>query len=230
MDKKENVVAIIPARGGSKGILKKNIKELNKKPMIAYIIECVLKAKKVDRVIVSTDDKKIAEIAKKYGAEVPFIRPVELSGDTVLTAPVLQHCVGWLEKHENYKIDIIVLVYATSPLLQTEKIDEGLEKIYGRPGIDSVTSMVVDDKYHWKREGNKLIRIYPHKIMRRQDMDPLLRENGALYIMRKNLLTKTGDYIGGNVDYIIMNKKDSWDIDNEEDLKIVESLMNKKDS
>ncbi len=225
MGKKENIVAIIPARGGSKGIPRKNLKLLGGKPLIAHIIESSLKVPEISRVIVSTDDEEIAKVAKKYGAEVPFMRPEELSGDKVLTAPVLQHTVDWLKENENYNTDIIVLVYATSPLLKSEKISEALQKIEGKPKVDSVVSLVSDDKYHWKKIDGKLVRIYPHKIMRRQDMDPYLRENGALYIIRQKILAETGDYIGGNIDYVIMNDKDSWDIDTEHDLKIIEALM-----
>ncbi|MEK6925706.1 MAG: acylneuraminate cytidylyltransferase family protein [Nanoarchaeota archaeon] len=225
MGKKENIVAVIPARGGSKGIPRKNLKLLEGKPLIAHIIETALKVPEIDRVLVSTDDWEIAKVAKKYGAEVPFMRLEELSGDTVLTAPVLQHSVDWLKENENYNTDIIVLVYATSPLLKSEKISEALKKIEGKPEVDSVVSLVLDDKYHWKKVDGKLVRIYPNKIMRRQDMDPYLRENGALYIMRKKILEETGNYIGGNIDYVMMKEKDSWDIDTEHDLRIIEALM-----
>ena len=225
----ENVVAIIPARGGSKGIPRKNLKPLLGKPLMAHIIENAFGAGNIDRVIVSTEDEEIAQVAKKYGAEVPFTRPEELAGDKVLTTPVLQHAVDWLKENEDYDADIVVLLYATSPLLRAEKIREAVEKIKGKPEVDSVVSLVIDDKYHWKEQDGKLVRIYPHKIMRRQDMDPYLIENGAIYIIRKEKMKETGDYIGGNIKYIIMDKKDSWDIDEEGDFKIVEALIEKRD-
>jgi len=221
----ENVVAIIPARGGSKGIPRKNLRPLMGKPLMSHIIENALKVKEIDRVIVSTEDEEIAEVAKKYGAEVPFMRPEKLAGDKVLTAPVLQHAVDWLKENENYNADIVVLLYATSPLLRAEKIREAVEKIKNKPEVDSVVSLVNDDKYHWKEEAGKLVRIYPHKMVRRQDMDPYLIENGAIYIIRKEKLKETGDYIGGNIKYILMDKKDSWDIDDDEDFEIVEKLI-----
>jgi len=120
-----NTVAIIPARGGSKGIPRKNIKELCEKPLITYIIETALRVEELDRVIVSTEDKEIAEVAKKCGAEVPFMRPEELARDETPTLPVLQHAVKYLEEKENYKPDIVVLLYATSPLLKHERVSEG---------------------------------------------------------------------------------------------------------
>ncbi len=225
--KKEKIIAIIPARGGSKGIPRKNLKLINRKPLLAYPIEAALGVEEIDRVIVSTDDDEIAETAKKFGAEVPFMRPEELSGDEVLTVPVLQHAVDWLKENENYDADIIILLYATSPMLTSGKIKEGIEKINGHNDVDSVVSVCKDDKYHWKEEGGKLIRFYPMEIMPRQMMTPLLRENGALYIVRKEIMKKTGRYIGGNIRYILMKEKETWDIDTEEDFEIIEELMKK---
>ena len=117
MDKK--IIAIIPARGGSKGIPRKNIKDLAGKPMISYIIESVKNIPDIERVIVTTEDDEIAEVAKKYGAEVPFKRPAELAEDEVATLPVLQHALEYLEKEEKYIPDYVLLVYPTSPLLSS---------------------------------------------------------------------------------------------------------------
>lgn len=228
MEKKENIVAIIPARGGSKGIPRKNLKQINGKPLIAYPIEAALKIPEIDRVIVSTEDEEIAEVSRKFGAEVPFKRPEELSGDKVLTVPVLQHVVEWLKEKENYNVDIVILLYATSPMLTSEKIKEGIEKINGKKDVDSVVSLCKDDKYHWKEIDGKLVRMHPDKIMRRQDMDTYLRENGALYIIRKEKMKETGNYIGGNIKYILMDEKDSWDIDTEDDFRIIGELMKKR--
>lgn len=228
MEKKENVVAIIPVRGGSKGIPRKNLKEINGKPLLAYPIEEALKVSEIDRVIVSTEDEEMAKVARELGAEVPFMRPKELAEDMVPTTPVLQHAVDWLKENENYDVDVVVLLYATSPMLTSEKIREGVKEIKGKKEVDSVVSMCKDDKYHWKVEEGKLDRFYPQEIVPRQMMKPLLRENGALYIVRREVMKKTGRYIGGNIKYIVMDEKDSWDIDEEGDLKIIEALMNKK--
>ncbi len=209
----EKIVAIIPARGGSKGIPRKNLKMLNGNPLIYYPIKAALGVKEIDRVIVSTEDEEIAAVAKELGAEVPFMRPKELSGDLVATAPVLEHVIKWLKENENYKVDIVILLYATSPMLTSERIKEGVKKIIGRKEIGSVVSLCKDDKYHWKLKDKKLSRFYPMEIVPRQLMDPLLRENGALYIVRKEILLDTGKYIGGNIDYVLMDEKESWDID-----------------
>jgi CMP-N,N'-diacetyllegionaminic acid synthase len=225
---KENIVVIIPARGGSKGIPRKNLKLLQGKPLLAYPIEEALKIPDISRVIVSTDDSEIAEVAKGYGAEVPFIRPEELSGDTVLTTPVLQHTVDWLKEHENFETDIVILLYATSPLLTSDKIQEGVDKIKNNLEVDSVVSGCKDDKYHWEIKENEVKRFYPDRIMYRQEMSPLFRENGALYIIRSKKMKETGNYIGGKIKHVFMDEKESWDIDEEADFEIVEALLRRK--
>jgi CMP-N-acetylneuraminic acid synthetase len=226
--KKENIIVIIPARGGSKGIIRKNLKKINGKPLLAYPIEAALKIKEIDRIIVSTEDEEISNTAKEFGAEVPFIRPKELSGDRVLTVTVLQHAIEWLKEYENYETEIVILLYATSPMITSDKIREGIGKIRNKKDVDSVVSVCKDDKYHWKEEHGKLKRHYPLEVKPRQMMIPLLRENGALYIVRKETMIKTKRYIGGNIEYILMNEKDSWDIDTEDDLEIIGNLMKKE--
>ncbi|MAZ43686.1 MAG: hypothetical protein CMF48_00710 [Legionellales bacterium] len=220
-----NVVAIIPARGGSKGIPRKNLQHLGGHPLISHIINTALKCKTISRVIVSTEDEEIAQTAKHYGAEVPFKRPESLAGDTVLTVPVLLHAAQWLLENSQWKPDIIVLLYPTSPLLKANVIDEGISILLNDPQTDSVASFCLDDKYHWQLESNSLQRVYPDKIMRRQDMSPLLIENGALYITRYEKMLETDSYIGGRVKPVLMNSKDSWDIDETSDFEIVDALL-----
>lgn len=121
-------VAIIPARGGSKRIPRKNIKMFYGKPMIAYSIETAKNSGLFDKIIVSTDDNEIADVARSYGAEVPFIRPKELSDDHTGTTPVIAHAIGMLEK-EGCKIDIACCIYATAPFVQPEFLCAGYEKL-----------------------------------------------------------------------------------------------------
>lgn len=121
-------VAIIPARGGSKRIPRKNIKEFFGKPMIAWSIDAALKSNCFDRIIVSTDDKKIAEIAKQYGAEVPFIRPAELSDDYAGTIPVIKQAIEWLNEHDKPP-RLVCCLYATAPFVNAEDIKQGLEQL-----------------------------------------------------------------------------------------------------
>ncbi len=219
-----NTVAIIPARGGSKGIPRKNIKELDRKSLISYVIENALKVGKLDRVIVSTEDKEIAEIAKKYGAEVPFIRPKELARDATPTLPVLQHAVKYLEEEENYKPDIVVLLYATSPLVKPKRISEGI-KMLKEGNFDSVLGVMEDRGHYWIETNNGYERLYPKTLKNRQFTKPLFKESGAIYICKREILMEKNTLVGGKIGFLKMNKKESIDIDDIIDFEIAEFLM-----
>src|SRR5262249_7126007 len=117
------VVAIVPARGGSKAIPRKNVRLLGGVPLIAYSIEAGLTARTVDRVIVSTDDEEIAAVARRFGAEVPFMRPAALAGDSTPDLPVFQHALDWLDAHEGYRPEIVVQLRPTSPLRPPDCVD-----------------------------------------------------------------------------------------------------------
>jgi N-acylneuraminate cytidylyltransferase len=121
-------ICVIPARGGSKRIPRKNIKAFNGKPIIAYSIEAALESNCFDQVIVSTDDDEIVEVAKKYGAKVPFIRPAELSNDYAGTIPVIKHTIEWLEEN-NYSIEDVCCLYATAPFIQSQTIFKSFQKL-----------------------------------------------------------------------------------------------------
>ena len=121
-------IAIIPARGGSKRIPRKNIKEFNGKPIIAYTIDAAFKSNCFDQVVVSTDDDEIAEVAKKYSAQVPFVRPDELSNDHVGTIPVIKHAIEWIENEKN-SIDNVCCLYATAPFLQSQIISKAFQQL-----------------------------------------------------------------------------------------------------
>ena len=135
----KKILGIIPARGGSKGIPKKNIAQLSGKPLIAYTINAALKSKLLTKVIVSTDDKKIADIAKEYGCEVPFIRPESLSGDDVLTYPVLKHAIEFLQENNHEKYDAILLLQPTSPFRSSKDIDNAINLL--SKDVDCVISI-----------------------------------------------------------------------------------------
>ena len=221
-----NTVAIIPARGGSKGIPRKNIKELCGKPLITYIIETALRVEELDRVIVSTEDKEIAEVAKKCGAEVPFMRPEELARDETPTLPVLQHAVKYLEEKENYKPDIVVLLYATSPLLKHERVSEGI-KMLREGNFNSVLGVVEDRGHYWLETNNGYERLYPKALKNRQFIKPLLKENGAIYICKRDILIEKNEIIGGKIGFLVMKRDESIDIDELLDFEFTEFLMNR---
>ncbi|MBI4763540.1 MAG: acylneuraminate cytidylyltransferase family protein [Deltaproteobacteria bacterium] len=139
MKKKKNV-AVIPARGGSQAIPKKNIKLFEGKPLIAWTIECALAVKGIDRVIVSTDSQEIADISLQYGAEVPFLRPTEISTSQTPIEPVMAHAYEWLIKNEHYRPESVILLFTTCPIRETRHIEEALALFYDS-GADSVISV-----------------------------------------------------------------------------------------
>ena len=177
-------VAIIPARGGSKRIPKKNIKDFFGKPLIAYSIETALKSKLFSRVIVSTDDEEIASIAKEYGAEVPFIRPKELSNDFTGTSDVTKHAVDYLSSHgEVY--DYVCTIYATAPLLQVEYLTKGLEKLQNSDAVNafSATSMPfpIQRTFRLTDEGRCKMFTPEHYNTRSQDLEVAYQDAGEFY-------------------------------------------------
>jgi CMP-N,N'-diacetyllegionaminic acid synthase len=217
-------VGIIPARGGSKGIPKKNIKKLCGKPLIAYTIEEALKSR-IDRVIVSTDDDEIAEISRAFGAEV-IMRPYHLAEDKTPTQPVLLDVIEQLG--ESY--DYVLTLQPTSPLRKAHHINEGIEAISKDSDADSLVSIVevphnCSPSSIMQLEGQY---IYPVEkdniILRRQDKQTFWARNGAaLYITRSE---KLKDFIwGGNTIPYPMSKLESLDIDDMEDWLIVESIL-----
>lgn len=143
MVERREVLAIIPARGGSKSIPRKNIRNFAGYPLIAYSIAAGKAAKNVNRLLVSTDDEEIASIAKDYGAEIPFLRPTELSQDDTPDLPVFQHALAWLEENEGYHPDILVQLRPTSPLRRTIHIDHAVQRLLEHPEADSVRTVCV---------------------------------------------------------------------------------------
>lgn len=228
---KLRVVAIIPARGGSKEIPNKNIIDLVGKPLIAYTIEVAKKAKYVDRVIVSTDSYKIAEIAKKYGAEVPFMRPVELASDDAPSLFVLQHCVKYLEENEDYHPDIIVELLPTAPLRTVEDIDEAIKKFIDTKADTVVGLVEVKQHPYWMMKVNvngKAIPYYKNyeKYTRRQDLPKLYMIAGTICVLNRNTLMKReGLIFGGKIVAYIMPEEKCINIDTIADLKLAELLI-----
>lgn len=177
-------VAIIPARGGSKRIPRKNIKPFHGKPMVAYSIEAAQKSGCFDRIIVSTDDKEIADIALQYGAEVPFLRPKGLSDDFVGTTEVVEHAVKWLEE-KGFKYEYICTIYATSPLLQEKFLVEGLTKLSQSTATNafSVTTMPFPIQRTFKIDNNGRCEMFTPEFYsaRSQDLEEAYQDAGQFY-------------------------------------------------
>lgn len=140
---RSEVLALIPARGGSKSIPRKNIRNFDGHPLIAYSIAAGLAAETVTRVMVSTDDEKIAAISRRYGAEAPFLRPAEFSQDHTPDLPVFQHALQWLEANESYRPEIVVQLRPTSPLRRTRHIDQAVLRLIERPEADAVRTVCI---------------------------------------------------------------------------------------
>ena len=227
----EKFVAIIPARGESKRIPGKNIKKFSGKPLIAWTILGALKSKYLDRVIVSTDDKEITKIAKRYGAEVPFLRPKEMAIPTIGIEPTLKHTYQWLLENENYKADALVLLMPTAPLRQTRHIDEAIE-IFRKKNVDSVIGINEIPASHtpyWTLVINKKGQVtlwngagLENRITRSQDFPQKCYSwNDLVYVFKpKNLFKKVPNLYGDNIEpYIIpdpsryeadINTPDEW--------------------
>ena len=150
VNKKIEVLAIIPARGGSKGIPRKNIREFAGYPLIAYSIQAALNSKLVTRVIVSTDDEEIALVARQYGAEVPFLRPSEIAQDMTLDLPVFQHVLGELAKTEDYQPDVVVQLRPTSPVRPVTLVDDAVQLLLDHPEVNSVRGIVPSGQNPYK--------------------------------------------------------------------------------
>ncbi|GIM45491.1 hypothetical protein DNHGIG_10400 [Collibacillus ludicampi] len=223
------VLAIIPARGGSKGLPNKNILPLAGKPLIAYSIEAGLEAKSITRVLVTTDSPEIAKVAESFGAEVPFLRPAELAKDDTPTMPVLQHALEVLKKKEGFQPDLVVLLQPTSPLRTKEDIDGAVNVLY-RLDADLVTS-VCRVKHHpyWmlKVENERATPFFPNGfVSRRQELPNVFALNGAVYVYKKEQVTqpKPTDQIRQGV--WIMDVDRSIDIDTWFDFKVAETWLN----
>jgi N,N'-diacetyllegionaminate synthase len=227
---KEKVLAIITARGGSKGIPQKNIKPLQGKPLIAYSITAALHARTLDKIIVSTDDETIATISKDYGAEVPFLRPKHLATDTATSISVLQHAVRHMEEHEGFSADIIVCLQPTSPLRSSDDIDQAVTLCLST-GADSVVSMC-PVQYHpyWMKkiiegEIHSFLEVDDELYPRRQDLPPAYQLNGAIYVIRRKVLLEEQKMLGAHTLSYIIPEERSIDIDTPFDFRIAELIM-----
>jgi len=214
------IVAIIPARGGSKGIPKKNIKNLSGKPLICWSIEQALNSKLVCDVYVSTDDEEIKNISKNFGAKV-IHRPEELSGDKASTESALLHASEYLKKDYDY----MILLQCTSPVRTSEQIDNAIKQILTEK-TDSLLSGYTNDSFLWLN-GKSINYNYKNRP-RRQDKEWEFVENGSIYIFKKNILLNEKNRLGGKISQFMMPKWMSFEIDELFDFELVEFLMNNK--
>lgn len=233
----KEVLGIIPARGGSKSIPRKNIKLFAGKPLIAWAIETLRQSGAVGRVIVSTDDEEIAQVAKKHGAQVPFMRPAELAGDTTPTLPVLQHALQWLKENEGYWPDYVVLLEPTSPSKRPFHVREVMETLI-KTGADSTISVsevpgVLNPYWQLKLDEKGRVELFTggsmkDVIRRRQDLPKTYYRNSSIYAFRPELLfTDDPSFYGEDVRAYITDSKYAFDIDTPEDWEFAERQFKK---
>src|SRR3989338_7938620 len=231
------ILGVITARGGSKGIPGKNIKPLLGKPLIAYTIEAAKKSGVLDRLILSTDDTQIAEVAKKYGCEVPLMRPKteELAGDKATHLEVMRHAVSWLKEKENYYPDYVMILQPTSPLRQPFHIKEAAELI-GKTDVDSVLSVAeVPENFNSGKtmkisEGGNLKLLNGNsvykRVARRQDLQKEYLSVGSIYLFKTDLLFGTNpNFYGEKTTPYIIDKKYVADINILEDWEEAERAL-----
>lgn len=224
MVNKADVLALIPARGGSKGIPRKNIRDFAGYPLISYSIAAGLQAELVNRVIVSTDDPEIAEIAKGYGAEVPFLRPAELAQDETLDLPVFEHALSWLKAHESYGPDLVVQLRPTSPIRPTDLVDRGIKLLLDHPEADSVRGVVPAGQnpykmWHIGQEGKLKPLLTVGGIEEpfnapRQSLPEVYWQTGHIDVIRPKVILKKSSMSGEDILPLRIDPAFTVDIDN----------------
>ncbi len=224
---KVNVLGIIQARGGSKGIPRKNVRDLIGFPLLAYPIAAALKSNYISRLIISTDDEDIAVIGKSFGAEVPFLRPASLASDEALDFPLFEHALNWLDLHENYRPHIVVQFRPTSPFFPDGFIDQAIESLIFSPKADCVRAVTIpkNNPYKmWRKKSDGFMTplisnnvIGESYNMPRQKLPEIYWQTGHIDVIRYDTIIKKRSLTGDEILPIIIDPKYCVDIDTEAD-------------
>lgn len=223
------ILAVVPARGGSKALPGKNLLPLGRLPLVAHTILAAKRARTLDRILLSTDSPEIAKVGKRYRIEIPFLRPADLATDEVPMAPVLAHAVNWVEKDQGKPVDILVLLQPTSPLRQPRHIDAGVRLLL-RSGAESVVGLCKarhNPYWMWVIRNGNVERLFPEgaKFRRRQELPAVYRVNGAFYASRRHVIMEQGQILGKTIRGLIMTEEESIDIDSALDLMQAETVL-----
>lgn len=226
-------LAIIPARGGSKRLPRKNVLNFSDKPLIAWTIDAALKCSNITEVVISTDDKEIAEVGMKYGAKVPFIRPAEISGDSATSVSVVLHVVDFYEKELNTNVENIILLQPTSPLRNAENIQNAIDLFESKKANSVVSVCKMEHSPIWCNVLPDDLSLEnfideKYKNTRSQDLPSYFRLNGAIYIANTDMFKNEKVFISSKKSFAyVMPNENSIDIDTELDFEIAE-VMSKK--
>lgn len=227
-DKDVVIVGIIPARGGSKGLPKKNIKELFGKPLICHTIETAIKSKLIDKIVVTTDDEEIARIASKYNEIYVCMRPYELSNDTASTEGALIHACEFLSKNENIHADYVLTLEPTSPFRSINTIQNTINLLLD-DSFDSVVAVTEIKSVLAKVKGNHFSHMFPNQPRRRQDREGLYQESSTIYGTSYKKLIEKNLVIGDDPAALIINQNEAFDINDEFDFQIANFMMELKE-
>lgn len=229
-------IAIIPARGGSRGIPRKNLVPLGGKPLIAWSIETALTCPEIERTIVSTDDEEIAAVARQWGAEVPFLRPSELARDDTVDFPVFLHALQWLQDSEGWTPELVVHLRPTSPFRDADLVRLALEKLAAHPEADCLRTIhpaPVTPYKLWLKDGDfmrpfaRLEGVESYN-MPRQDLPEVWWHNGVLDVIRARTILELGSISGENILHLEMSCDEAVDIDDRLDLLRAEAILTAK--
>lgn len=231
-----NILAIIPARGGSKGIKRKNLVKLYGKPLVGFSIEHSLASQLINRTIVSTEDDEISKVSQEYGAEIPILRSKELAEDHILDLPVFVHMLNYLKKEEGYEADIVVHLRPTSPYRKPEWIDAAIRLLIDNKNADSVRSVTEPSQHPYRMFEIKtkfLHSIMQEKhpqpyLLRRQDLPKLYYYNCVIDITKPCTIYHKQSMTGDNMLPFIMDQEDSIDIDSPMDLEFAKYFLKDK--
>ena len=226
----KQVLAVITARGGSKGIPRKNVVECGGKPLLAWTIEAALQATLIDRLVLSTDDSEIAMVGRKYGADVPFRRPSQLAGDKASHAAVVRHAVDWLRKNENLNFDYLALIQPTSPLILASDID-GCVRMALETGARFITVFESTQHPFFSRRmlPNGTVDYFIQEgrsVTRRQDLPEAYAEAGAVFVVEMDFFLKSGKLEDDFPLAYVLPEERSLDIDTSWDLFLADLILN----
>jgi CMP-N,N'-diacetyllegionaminic acid synthase len=226
------ILCTICARGGSRGVPNKNIKELSGKPLISYTIELAKKCSRIGKILVSTDSAEIADVAKKWGAEVPFLRPANLAGDTAPKLPVIQHAVRHCIENMKFTPDCVIDLDPTSPLRTLDDINACLDLIESDPSCDSVITGYKSNKnpyFNMVEVGSEGFAELSKKLQSaptsRQEAPAVYAMNASIYVWKTSVLFEQQRVVSGRVKLFVMPEDRSIDIDSYVDFSLVELLM-----